>query len=87
MFHPRRRPGGFRAADLSNTMWAIAKMHVDEDEYLPMDVVRVLEGHIAATIDDFIPQGVSNPGCGRRKFQQLQGFSSPMCPRAPSDAR
>ena len=57
-------------------MWAIAKMHVDEDEYLPMDVVRVLEGHIAATIDDFIPQGVSNSLWALGSFNKSgQGFS------------
>lgn len=50
----------YQPQNLSNALWAIATMHQDEDDYLPIETIRKLESHVCERMDDFIPQGVSN---------------------------
>ena len=50
----------FAPQNVSNAVWAIAKMHADGDEWLPFKAIRALESHAAEKMDEFIPQGVSN---------------------------
>ena len=46
----------FASQNLSNAMWAMATMHMDEDEYVDFDLAHKLEGYVCDSISEFIPQ-------------------------------
>ena len=48
-------------------MWALATMHMDGDEYLPMAMLARLEELVRVKMDEFIPQGVSTASGGSRR--------------------
>lgn len=73
----------FACQNLSNAIWAIATMHQDEDDYLPMETIRVLETHVCDTIYNFIPQGVSNCLWAFGSLNKNKGFA----PRPETVAR
>jgi hypothetical protein len=67
--------GEFACQNLSNAIWAIATMHQDEDNYLPVEAIRVLETHVSDGMDDFIPQGVSNCLWAFGSLNKNKGFA------------
>ena len=60
--------------NVSNSVWALATMHMDGDEYLPMAMLARLEELVRVKMDEFIPQGVSNCIWGFASLNKNKGL-------------